>query len=74
MTKDFVPARRRGGRHFSRVVSEGNIGRSVGLVLTDHVTERCPEHGVETIVIQIKRKWPQLHRKRQCNPAGISRN
>lgn len=41
---------------------------------TDLVTEWWAKNGVEAIVIEIKRKWPKLCRKRVCNPASISRN
>jgi len=56
------------------MVREDIVGRCAGFILLCCAGERWAKNGVVTIIIQIKRKRPQLRRKLQCNPGCISAN
>lgn len=50
------------------------IGRFVGLILAGCVAEWWAKHGVEAIIMLIKRKWSELCRKRMRDADGIGRS
>jgi len=56
------------------MVREDIVGRCAGFILLCCAGERWAKNGVVTIIVQIKRKRPQLCRKLQCNPGCISAN
>ena len=47
---------------------------ATGLVHQARVAERWAKNRVETIIIQIKRKWSKLCKKWMCSPGSIGRN
>lgn len=54
------------------IISEATTGGFVDLVPMCRMTERWAENRVETITIEIERKWSQLCREGVCNQVHLS--